>query len=249
MPATTLPDRALLRLSGEDVRGFLQGLVTNDVALLGPDRPLWAGLLTPQGKTLFDFVLWADREDVLIDCAAQAADALARRLTLYRLRKAIAIARDHALAVHWSLDPPLALRVGIAMPDPRLPELGFRWLAPPGEPASGWHAHRLSLGVTEGLAELGSDKTLWLECNAGELGGVSFTKGCYVGQENTARMHHRSKVGRRLVVVPADAADARIVYPEFGLAVAHRRMDAIGDAHVPQWLRSEMENSTSALEK
>lgn len=266
MPATTLSDRALLRLSGEDVRGFLQGLITNDVALLSPDRPLWAGLLTPQGKALFDFILWADRKDVLVDCAAEAADALARRLTLYRLRKAIAIAREDKLAVHWSIDPPpfepsllkpsrswaqeseafrrdQGERVGSVALDPRLFELGARWLAPPGELATGWHAHRLSLGVTEGLAELGSDKTLWLECNARELNGVSFTKGCYVGQENTARMHHRSKVGRRLFVVPADAADARIVYPELGLAVAHRRMDAIGDAHVPQWLRSAMENS------
>ncbi len=262
MPATTLPDRALLRLSGEDVRGFLQGLVTNDVALLGPDRPLWAGLLTPQGKALFDFILWADREDVLIDCAAGAADALARRLTIYRLRRAIAITREEALAVHWTLDPPpfgLSLskpplgseeqgskalrqapgeRVREAGPDPRLPELGTRWIAPPDEPATGWHAHRLSLGVTEGLAELGSDKTLWLECNARELNGVSFTKGCYVGQENTARMHHRSKVGRRLVVVPADAPGerTRAFYPELGLAVEHRRIEDLGAALIPPWL-------------
>ena len=72
-PATTLADRALLRLSGEDVRGFLQGLVTNDVVALAPDRPIWAGLLTPQGKALFDFILWADGDDVLIDCEADAA--------------------------------------------------------------------------------------------------------------------------------------------------------------------------------
>src|SRR3954447_11406775 len=72
MSGTTLADRALLRLSGEDVRGFLQGLVTNDMAVLGPGRPLWAGLLTPQGKCLFDFVLWADGDDVLVDCGAEA---------------------------------------------------------------------------------------------------------------------------------------------------------------------------------
>src|SRR3954462_13733144 len=99
MTATTLTHRAVIRLSGEDVRGFLQGLVTNDV--MGP-LPIWAGLLTPQGKALFDFILWADGEDVLIDCEAAQTDALARRLTLYRLRRAITIARDDALAVHWS---------------------------------------------------------------------------------------------------------------------------------------------------
>src|SRR3954468_23364972 len=128
MAATTLSDRALLRLSGEDVRTFLQGLVTNDMALLAPDRPLWAALLTPQGKALFDFILWTDGEDVLIDCEAEAAGDLARRLTLYRLRRRIAIEPVEGLAVHWSHESG-----GTA--DPRLAELGFRWLAPPSGPA------------------------------------------------------------------------------------------------------------------
>ena len=235
MAATTLPDRAVLRLSGEDVRGFLQGLVTHDLTLLEVDRPLWAGLLTPQGKALFDFILWADGDDVLIDCETAVADELTRRLLLYRLRRKIAIERDDALAVHWSLssDQPT---------DPRLPELGHRWLAPPGEPAERWLAHRLNLGVTEGKAELGSDKTLWLECNAAELDGVSFTKGCYVGQENTARMNYRSKVNRRLVVVPTDAPGerTRIHYPELGFAVEHRRVDDLGGAIVPDWLAAAL---------
>lgn len=217
MPKTTLVDRAVIRLSGEDVRGFLQGLVTNDV--LGP-LPVWAGLLTPQGKALFDFLVWADGDDLLIDCEAEQADALARRLTMYRLRKPIAIARDPALAVHWSLSE------GQGVPDPRDPALGQRWIGPPSEPATGWLAHRLSLGVVEGIAELGSDKTLWLECNAREQHGVSFTKGCYVGQENTARMHHRDKVSRKLAVEPVKRANegARVVYPELGLAVRVSRM-------------------------
>ncbi|HET9639530.1 MAG TPA: folate-binding protein [Allosphingosinicella sp.] len=232
MAATTLVDRSLLRLSGEDVRGFLQGLATNDLALLAPDRPLWAGLLTPQGKALFDFILWADGDDVLIDGELEAAGDLARRLALYRLRRKIAIEPVEGLAVHWALE-------GDGPRDPRLAELGSRWLAPPGEPAEGWLGHRLLLGVTEGRAELGSDKTLWLECNAAELNGVSFTKGCYVGQENTARMNYRSKVNRRLVVVPADAPRerTRIHYPELGLAVEHRRVDDLGAAILPAWLR------------
>jgi folate-binding protein YgfZ len=124
------------------------------------------------------------------------------------------------------------------VPDPRLPALGSRWLAPENEPAEGWLAHRLSLGVTEGRAELGSDKTLWLECNAAELNGVSFAKGCYVGQENTARMNYRSKVNRRLVVVPTDTPGerTRIHYPELGLAVEHRRIEDLGGAIMPDWL-------------
>ncbi len=217
MAATTLIDRVVLRLSGDDVRGFLQGLVTNDVA--GP-LPVWAGLLSPQGKALFDFILWADGDDVLIDCEGDQADALAKRLTLYRLRRAITIARDDGLAVHWAKDgsgPAWAVR------DPRLDALGLRWLAPPTEPVDGYHDHRRALGVAEGVAELGQDKTLWLETNAAELNGVSFTKGCYVGQENTARMNYRQKVNRRLFVLP-------------GGGVERRAVDAPGDALIPDWL-------------
>ncbi len=231
-----LADRTLLRLSGEDVRGFLQGLVTNDVALLAPERPLWAALLSAQGKALFDFILWADGEDVLVDCEESQAEAVAKRLKLYRLRRPISIEREEGLAVHWSADG------DEGVPDPRLPQLGRRWLAAPAAPASGWLEHRLRLGVAEGAAELGQDKILWLECNAAELNGVSFTKGCYVGQENTARMNWRQKVNRRLVVVPADAPGprTRVHYPELGLAVDHRRIDDLGDAWVPDWLQAAL---------
>jgi folate-binding protein YgfZ len=232
--ATTLTERAVIRLSGEDVRGFLQGLVTNDLAALAPERPLWAGLLTAQGKALFDFILWAEGHDVLIDCERAAAGDLARRLTLYRLRRRIAIERAEGLVVHW------AAVGGDGVPDPRLPELGRRWLAngTDGRADDEWRRHRLLLGVTEGLAEIGTDKTLWLECNARELNGVSFSKGCYVGQENTARMNYRSKVNRRLVVVPTTEGGerTRIVYPELGLAVEHRRIEDLGDALKPAWL-------------
>ncbi len=233
MNGTTLIDRALIRLSGEDVRGFLQGLVTNDVA--GP-LPVWTGLLTPQGKALFDFIVWADGADLLIDCEATQADALARRLTLYRLRRPIGIAREPDLAVHWAMDGTEGV------PDPRLPALGRRWIAPPDAPAGGWTEHRLSLGVAEGVQELGQDKTLWLEANARELHGVSFTKGCYVGQENTARMHHRSKVNRRLVTVRThDETDrTRALYPDLGLAVEHRRVEALEGALIPDWLASAL---------
>lgn len=226
---TTLADRALLRISGTDVRGFLQGLISADTAA---PLPAWSALLSPQGKVLFDFLLWAEGDDILVDCEAGQADALARRLSIYKLRRPITITRDDTLAVHWSNDS------SEGTPDPRLPELGRRWLAPISAPADGWRAHRLSLGVTEGVAELGSDKTLWLECNARELHGVSFTKGCYVGQENTARMNYRSKVSRRLVVAPiAEPGDrTRIAYPDLGLMVEHRRVEALGDALVPDWL-------------
>ena len=230
-----LADRSLLRLSGEDVRGFLQGLVTCDTSRLGNGVPAWGGLLTPQGKALFDFILWADGDAVLIDGEAAQRDALARRLSLYRLRRAITI-EPIDLAVHWSPGG------DVGSPDPRLPALGRRWLGAPAEPATGWLEHRLRLGVTEGVAELGSGETLWLECNARELNGVSFTKGCYIGQENTARMHHRSKVNRRLVVAPlAEPGDrTRATYPELDLMVEHRRVESLGAAIVRPWLAAAL---------
>ena len=235
-PASRLACRAVIRLSPqqpeEDVTGFLQGLVTNDVA---GALPVWAALLTPQGKVLFDFIVWRQGADLLLDCEATAADALAKRLALYRLRRKIGIGRDEGLAVHWSATG----ETGV--PDPRLTALGRRWLAATDDgPCAdeAWLAHRLSLGVAEGQAELGD--LLWLECNAAELNGVSFTKGCYVGQENTARMNWRQKVNRRLVVVPAEQSDParrRLEWPELGLALDHRRVEDIGAELAPAWLQ------------
>lgn len=235
MANTTLINRALIRLSGEDVRGFLQGLVTNDTS---GNLPVWAALLSAQGKALFDFLIWGDGDAVLIDCERDAAGDLAKRLTLYRLRRAITIERELDLCVHWAREGDL----GVV--DPRLPDLGQRWLAPADAGAEGadarWQAHRLALGVTEGRAELGDGTTLWLECNAAELNGVSFTKGCYVGQENTARMNWRQKVNRRLVVVPLSEADEKrqvIAYPELGWSIEHRRTENIAAADAPAWMR------------
>lgn len=248
MAATTLTDRALVRVAGEDARGFIQDLVTNDV--MGAP-PIWAGLLTPQGKCVFDFIIWNDGDDLLLDCEAEAADDLIKRLSMYRLRRPIHIERDPALAVHWSKEG------GEGPVDPRLPQLGRRWLQD-NSPAKAavqstelsqerrWLEHRLRLGVCEGRAELGD--TLWLECNAIELNGVSFTKGCFVGQENTARMNWRQKVNRRLVVVETDAPGPRahVHYPVLGLAIEHRRTDDLAGAIIPDWLRSALAQPSTA---
>lgn len=247
MTNTHLTRRAIIRLAAQDdtenVAAFLQGLVTNDVT--GP-LPCYAALLSAQGKHLFDFLVWADGDDLLLDCEAAVADDLVRRLSMYRLRRKITIARDDRLAVHWSLEPHSG---GAA--DPRLCELGWRWLSPPtGESGGGadqaWLAHRLSLGVAEGKAELGD--ILWLETNAVELNGVSFSKGCYVGQENTARMNWRQKVNRRLVVVPlnlSDEARRKAAYPELGLAIDHVRVASLDPADLPAWQAAALANDQS----
>ncbi|MFK4873712.1 YgfZ/GcvT domain-containing protein [Novosphingobium sp. ZW T3_23] len=244
MTASRLFDRAVIRLSprpdsNEDVAAFLQGLVTADVQGV---LPAWAALLSPQGKALFDFIVWPGGKSILIDCEADAADALVKRLSMYRLRRAIDIARDDSLAVHWRPHTGDG-----AAPDPRHHGLGERWIAPidstdPSEAEgvdAAWRAHRLAMGVPEGRAELGDGETLWLECNAVELNGVSFTKGCYVGQENTARMNWRQKVNRRLIVVPLARSDEkrqRAAYPELGFAIDHLRVDDIDPMLAPKWL-------------
>ncbi len=212
-----LADRAVLVVAGGDARAYLQDLVTNDVARLGPAVPLWAGLLSAQGKVLFDMILF-DGGDVapgavLVDVAARDADALARRLAIYRLRRDVTVDRADGLKVFAAWDGPLA-----DLPhDPRLAALGQRWIAEAAPTTASadaglddYHRHRLAVGVADS-ADLLTDKMLWLEANAAELNGVSFTKGCYVGQENTARMHYRDKLRRRLLPVhfdgePADTA-------------------------------------------
>ena len=245
MTETRIKDRAIIRLSStdesEDLRAFLQGLVTQDVSAVQQGAPQWSALLSAQGKLLFDFFLWADGDAILIDCEADQAEALLKRLKLYRLRRKIDLALDPAIGVHW------AVTADGQPVDPRLPALGHRWLGAV-EQADGadeaYRQHRLSLGVTEGVAELGSDKTLWLECNAAELNGVSFTKGCYVGQENTARMNYRQKVNRRMVVVPMEQADEkrqRIAYPAYGLSVEHRRVDDMKELDLPAWLETAIQ--------
>jgi folate-binding protein YgfZ len=235
MAATTLTDRAVIRVSGENVREFVQGLVTSDIT---GALPVWAGLLTPQGKCLFDFIVWGDGDDLLLDCEAAAADELIKRFAMYRLRRPIRFERE-GLAVHWSK------KANDGVPDPRLPELGKRWLAPPDEPASGWLEHRLRLGVCEGRAELGD--ILWLECNAAELNGVSFTKGCFIGQENTARMNWRQKVNRRLFVTTGGSERSRVEYPALNLSVVHARVDAIpSNAIIPEWLKAALAQPSTA---
>lgn len=214
MALAHLEDRSVLRLTGPDVRDFLQGQITNDIGLLVPGQPLHAGLLSPQGKALFAFLLYADGEDVLIDCAAADAGDLARRLAMFRLRKKVEIAPEPRLAVFadWG-----HVATGHAA-DPRHPPAGTRWLAPPESETpdatlAEWHAHRLAQGLPE-APEIGRDELLWLETNARELNGVSFTKGCFVGQENTARMHYRDRLRKRLLPVrlpPAAPAEGAIL--------------------------------------
>ena len=243
MSITRLTNRAVVRIAptddAEDAAGFLQGLLTNDVC--GP-LPAYAALLSAQGKTMFDMIVWAGADGaILLDCEADHADELVKRLSLYRLRRKLEIVRDPALGVFWDKSSDATGQL-----DPRLAALGHRWIAEASDLEESadtqWLAHRLSLGVAEGRAEL--NDILWLETNAVELNGVSFTKGCYIGQENTARMNWRQKVNRRLIVVPLDRSQEKrrkAEFPELGLALDHLRLSDITPDVRPAWLELDAE--------
>ncbi len=255
-----LAHRSVLSVSGEDRVSYLQGLLSNDVAAAAAGRAVWAALLTPQGKWLADFFIFAEPDRLLLDAEAAQAEDLARRLTRFRLRARVSVTPD-PLRVYaaWDGPPP----AGLAAPDPRLPEAGWRVLAgelPATADAAGYDAHRLRLGLPDGSRDMDAEKSVLLEAGFDELGGVSWTKGCFMGQELTARTKYRGLLKRRLVPVSAAAdlpppgtavlrdgvevGSLRSANGPLGLALL--RLDAIGAAltcggplevHVPGWMR------------
>lgn len=206
-----LPDRAVLALSGLDRHSFLQGLVSNDVTEATPGHAVWAALLTAQGRWVADFFLFADPDGarLLLDCEAAQADMIRQRLLRYRLRSDISI-DETGFAVHaaWGAVPPM-IDSAIGAPDPRLAEAGWRLLLPrPAEGAAdhaAYDAHRLTLGLPNGSRDCEDGKTLLLEANFEALNGISWTKGCYMGQELTARTRYRGLVKRKLLPVTGAA--------------------------------------------
>jgi tRNA-modifying protein YgfZ len=198
-----LPDRAVLAVSGEDRVAYLQGLVSADVALAAAGRCLWSALLTPQGKYLADFFIHATADALLLDVAAEQAELVRTRLLRFRLRSKVAL-EPVPLAVHvaWPEAPEGAV------PDPRLPEAGFRLLAgaPCGtDPVEAWERHRIPLGLPE-PRDHEPEKTVLLEAGFDELGAIAWDKGCWMGQELTARTRYRGLVKRRLMPVAVTGA-------------------------------------------
>jgi folate-binding protein YgfZ len=215
MERVHLTDRAVLAVAGPEARSFLQGLVTNDVAALIPGLGLYSALLSPQGKILFDFFLVEGDGALLIDCPLAARDALLRKLALYRLRAKVEIAPRPQLGVFAGADGQAS---AIAFIDPRHPALPARAIGAVAEMAPDlpgpdtYHAARLALGVPEG-ADFGFEKIFAMDGGLDELHAISFGKGCYVGQELTARMKHRGTARKRPYLVTAEAALPRIGTP------------------------------------
>jgi folate-binding protein YgfZ len=260
---TELPARGVIEVAGEDRVAFLQGLVSNDVELVAPGRAIWTGLLTPQGKYLADFFILTDGATLLLDCERAQIRMLAPKLSRFRLRSKVTVtARDDLrVGAAWGGTSPSGTLVA---PDPRLPEAGWRLISTSPLPANAtpedWDRHRLALGLPDGTRDLEVDKTVLLEAGFDELHGLSWTKGCYMGQELTARTKYRGLLKRRLVQVEGDLPQAgtailrdgtevgtmRSSHDHIGLAVL--RLDAIDaslsaagielKAKLPKWVES-----------
>jgi folate-binding protein YgfZ len=209
MQASILQDRAVISIKGTEARSFLQGLVSNDMDACVPGRGIYAALLTPQGKILFEFFVTEYGDRFLLDCAAARAAELVKRLTFYRLRAKIEIAAAPELKVAaiWDGAPPSVSDGIAAFADPRLPALGVRLIGPlpsvqsatAGAQAGDYRSHLLRLGVPDS-GDLPPDSVFALDAGFEELRGVDFRKGCYVGQEVTSRMKHRASARRRFLI-------------------------------------------------
>ena len=224
--------RQIIRVTGDDRLAFLQGLVSNDVTR----APCWAALLTPQGKYLADFLIVPDGDSLLIDVDARLAEDLVRRLIMYKLRSKVVIeATDMTVARGTGPAPEGAIA------DPRHPALGWRLYGGTGDDGTDFDAIRVEHVIPETLVELIPNETFILEAGFERLHGVDFRKGCYVGQEVTARMKHKTELRKGLARVRIEGeapvgtpitAEGREVGTLFtqsnGHALAHVRFDRVG---------------------
>nr|WP_217429247.1 folate-binding protein [Acetobacter syzygii] len=238
---TRLEGRTLIKLSGADRVRFLQGLVTADIAALHPGQATWAACLTPQGRWQADFFVISDPDDtcLLLDCATAQAEALCTLLLRFRLRSDVQM-EPTALQVYaaWGNPPDAALlENAISVADPRLPAAGWRLIDPPAtieQTATqlDYDLHRLALGLPDGVQDCEQGRTLAAEANMDLLGGIAWQKGCYMGQEVTARMHYRTLLKRRLVPIastaPLPAPGTPLMHNELEVGTLRSSRDHIG---------------------
>jgi folate-binding protein YgfZ len=232
MKAALLPDRGVVKVSGDDARDFLNGLVTTDVTLLGPNLGRFGALLTPQGKITADFLITeapaGHGGGFLIDCPRALAQALADKLGFYKLRAKVAVENlsdSFGVLAAWDGDP--AVMPDLAFADPRNPALGWRILAPVElkqkvadligadlVASSAYEAQRIASGVPRGGLDFMYGDAFPHETNMDRLHGVDFDKGCYVGQEVVSRMQHRGTARTRTVRIILEDFS-----PEPGMAI------------------------------
>ncbi len=204
-----LTRRGVIAVGGPEALKFLNDLVTADVEKAGAGQAVYAGLLTPQGKVLFDFIVFRDGDDFLFDIPRDKAAEFARRLGFYRLRAKVTIADRSTERAVYAVWGALPATEGVSAPDPRLPALGGRLIAGPDLPTNAteadYDAHRIARGVPEGGVDFAFGDIFPHDADMDQLTGVDFGKGCYVGQEVVSRMQHRHIARRRVVRASADA--------------------------------------------
>lgn len=231
--------RAVITLAGPERKNLLQGIITNDVNRLKESVAIYSALLSPQGKFLHDFFLVEKDNIIYLDCNADRADDLLRRLLMYRLRSDVEIINQsekfHVItSLNEMTDEPLSFK------DPRHPSMGYRAitaeLPPSNSNTTTYHERRIKLGIAESTLDFIADKSTVLEGHFEAINGVDFEKGCYVGQEVTARMKYRGKIKKLMLPVLLSGPA-----PEFGSEITDENGNKVGD------LRSHCEKNAIAL--
>ncbi len=260
MRALVLESRGVIRLGGEDLRGFLQGMVSNDVDKVAPGRAVWSAFLTPQGKFLHEFFLVERDGAFLLDCEAARLEDLKRRLSIYKLRSQVTLEDAsaetavaslfrpggyEALGLDGELGRAVPFGGGVAYVDPRLAAMGARAILPRGGAESAlreagfapatpedYDRHRLALGIPDGSRDLEVEKSILLENGFEELHGVDWDKGCFMGQELTARTKYRALIKKRLMPVaiegPAPAPGTPVIRGGKEAGVMRSSCDGLG---------------------
>lgn len=219
-----LEDRAIITLSGPERHSLLQGIITNNTDKLNEKEALYAALLTPQGKYLFDFFLVEVGNIIYLDCEKETLHKLFQRLLMYRLRSNVEIIDQ---SDNFKVISSQEKQEGMSFIDPRNPELGYRTYTenlPEGEKINDYHARRIHLGIAEGTHDFIPEKSIILEGHFEDLNGVDFEKGCYVGQEVIARMKYRGKIKKQMFPVKLSGEP-----PVFGSDIIDDNDRKIGD--------------------
>jgi folate-binding protein YgfZ len=248
-----LVSRTALSMTGEDTHGFLNNLITVNMEKVDQTGVGYGGLLTPQGKILFDFFVMPQEGGYLFECAASQKDELIKRLTFYKLRAKIEIndlSTSHTVIAIWGDGVP----ENAGFTDPRTPEAGARLIGPAcdSEDAFGaskasenaYHAHRIALGLADSDSDIGSGEVFPHEANFDQFGGVDFTKGCYVGQEVVSRMEHRATARKRMVPFTFDGPAPAIGTPVTGNGKAIGTLSSVSSDHGLALLRLDRVKET-----
>jgi tRNA-modifying protein YgfZ len=259
-------DRAVLSLEGAETENFLHNLVTADILGLAEGEARYTALLAPQGKILFDFFVQKTAEGYLLDCAASQLEEFAKRLMFYRLRAKIAISERKDLEVGVSPERPSGMTT---YADPRIPLMGWRMIAKKGKlpTGTGYNSARIALGLADSDGDIGSGELFPHEANFDQMGAVSFSKGCYIGQEVVSRMEHRATARSRILPVTFDGAApprgaaiksadkviGSVLSSAGNAALALIRLDRLGEAtqplltdavrirvHKPAWIKYDV---------